>query len=640
MRVAGARAASAMRAAVLIAACLIAFLFAKHDFATNYQPYDDEGYMLLSINNYLSGGHLYTDVYSEYGPFNFLAESALFRMLAQPVNHDSGRLVAFILLMISAILAGYFAYRIFGSHVLAAAAGLAVIYFCHVMSSEPGHPQQLILPLFMLACCVSVLRWSPPVKFVVLGVIGAALSLIKINVGVFYFAALACTLICGFTGGVIRKIGTALLLVYAVAGPLVLMRAHLGSWAADYALMAVFCTFTTFYIASVTVPVSVPSWRNILYATGGALAAGVLIVAATLSQGMSPQVFLEGVLWDPLKHPSVFTIPLQISKAKTFEGLVVSAGLIWLFYWWRRRGNAADDRIDALKCMAGLCALASLIGGVWKLPSVVAFLPILLFPVEGMAWEAGELLPRLFVTTLAVTQFLQPYPVAGSHLAISATPVALWGFLCIHDGAAGLARLLSPRINRAAVGQAMGWTLVFAVVLLMWRLGGVSIEYQFPASRLAGAASLHLKPEVEDRFEYLVDNVRANCDFLFSMPLLGSLNFWSGVPPANGLNLPGWTRAFSPAQQQQILDRFQADPRGCAIYNQKYTEFRGTTVQDLSTIPLARYILYEMKQVVERDGYQIRVTPSRRSPWIKIQVHARAAGLVDAAMKTPPHGVE
>jgi len=85
-----------LRAGVIVATFLMAVSFGQYNLATIFQVYDDEGYVLLSLDHYLAGGHLYTEVFSQYGPFYFYFQAALFRLLGLSVNHDAGRLVTLI----------------------------------------------------------------------------------------------------------------------------------------------------------------------------------------------------------------------------------------------------------------------------------------------------------------------------------------------------------------------------------------------------------------------------------------------------------------------------------------------------------------------------------------------------------------
>jgi hypothetical protein len=617
------------RAAIIIPAFLLALLFGRHLLAVTYRVYDDEGYMLLSLYHYFAGGHLYTEVFSQYGPFNFFAERFLFWVLHQSVSHDGGRFVTLICWLLSAILGGYFIFKVSKNTALASAAGLATMALGAVLADEPGHPQQLILPLLMLACCLSVSR--RPMSLLLLGVLGAGLFFIKINVGVFYFVAIAQTLVCELPAGRFRNLGAGLLLVFAAGGPLLLMRQDLQGWARSYCLLAIACGVSTFIVAFLTTPPSPAPMRNLLYMTGGAILAAALIVAETIREGMSASTLVEGVFWAPLRHPRVFEIPLSLSTARALIAMLVSACIVGL-YCIRDRWQARANLVNGLRCATGLCVATFVIPsaafplmGILHLQSpafLVALIPLGLIPAKGMSWQTADVSPRLFVASLAATQILQAYPVAGSQLSIALAPLLLWAVLCVHDGAGGLFSLM--RRVTGAFGTAphrqeavLGGLSALAMAGLLIQQGAWPKHDPIPSSSLRGAASLHLPRELEDRYESLANDIKTNCSMLFTMPGMGSLNFWSGVPTPNGLNFTDWTRGFNLEQQQQILHVLAMNPRSCVVYNEELAHFWGSTDQDLVEIPLAHHILFDMRKVREEGGYTIFVDPRRSSAWIE-----------------------
>jgi hypothetical protein len=621
---------AALRAAIVVPAFLLALAFGRHVLAITYAIYDDEGYMLLSFSHYFAGGHLYTEVFAQYGPFNFFAERFLFWLLHLPVTHDASRLVTLICWLLSAVLGGTFVFRISKNTILASAAGLAITIFAAILAREPGHPQQLILPLLLLGCCAALSR--RPANLIQLGLLGTALFFIKINVGVFYFAAVLQTLVCQFPPGRIRSLGAGLSLLFAAAGPFVLMRQDVHEWALGYCLLAIACGVSTLIVAFLAAPPSPAPARSVLWAAAGALAAAALIWGETVREGMSFHTLAEGVLWAPLRHPRVFEVPLQISMKKLFVALAVSACILVLF-WLRRRWQSRAGFVNALRCAIGLCVIVLLISFAWvprlllllHFRSVVlltVLLPLGLIPAEGASWRAADFSPRLFVTSLAATQVLQAYPVAGSQLSIALTPLLLWAFVCVHDGIGGLfvlVRRVTNEFGTDAHGQEsfVGGLVALGLAGLMLLLGAWPGRFATPPSSLPGSASLHLPRELEDRYEALAADIRANCSALFTMPGMGSLNFWSGVPAPNGLNMTAWMRAFSPEQEQQILGLLKSDPQSCVVYNEGLAHFWGSTHQDLVAIPLAHYILFDMREVHREDGYAIFVEPQRNSPWIE-----------------------
>jgi hypothetical protein len=611
-----------LRAATPVLAFVVALLFGRHLLAVTFSNYDDEGYFLVMIKHYLSGGHLYTEVFSQYGPFFTFAQEAMFRLLQLPVTHDAGRQVTLIWWLLTAVLAGYFIYKLSKKIVLASAAGLATMSLASVLGGESGHPQQIILALFMLAFCASVS--DGPISLLLLGAIGAALVFTKINVGVFYFAAVALTLVCRFPAGRIRTIGGSLMLLYAIGFPVMLMHRDVPGWALRYCLMAILVGVSAFLAGLLTSPASAKPWRGALYAGLGVVAATIAIVFGTELNGMSAHTLMEGVVWGPSRHPGVFSVQIWIPMTSVLIAALVTGGVAWLYRFPDRWQNHADW-VDALRCLVGfflICTLPVLplllFGRIF--PCALIFLPLGLLPTKGRAWPPAEYLPRLFVTCMAATQFLQAYPVAGSQLNIAAAPLLLWAVICFHDGMDGLLCLVTLRRDRSGYAfsgeSVLGGLVIVFLAVVMLRTGPLNRHSSDPSSSLRGSSSLHLPPSQEGTYEFLADDVAANCDVLFSLPGMGSLNFWSGVPTPNGMFLGAWMKALSAEEQQEILDLLKKDPKACVVYNEKIAVWWGPTVQDMDALPLAHYIMHDMPKVAEREGYEIHVHPQRASPWV------------------------
>ena len=484
----------ALRAGIALAAVLAGVCYARHMLGIVYRPYDDEGYLLLAIDHYLKGGRLFTDVFSQYGPFYFYAQGALLRLLHLPVNHDAGRLVTLVCWQFSALSGGYFVYKVTKDIVLASAAALAFTQVASALANEPGHPQQIILPALMLCCCASLPREHRHFGALLSGAMAAAMFFTKINVGIFCFAALACVLICSFPSGRLRTTGVTLLLAYAVGFPLLLMRQGLQGWGGRYCLIAVLCGVSTVLAGSLTMPPAQRPLRNLLYAAVGAFLGSALIVLGTMLQGMSMATLLEGVVTAPLTQPKLFFLPLWISNGGILSALLFSVGIAAL-YRFRDRWRLHADRVDALRCAVGFCAILLLAifpkGIVWILP----LLPLGLMPVRGGKWSSSDGYPRLFVTSLAATQFLQGYPVAGSQISVAATPLLLWAAICVHDGAFGLFSLL-PRVSKLAGAgfpkdAVLGGLIAFVLMVGMFGSGTLSWGYPYRGFAVArrGVAS-------------------------------------------------------------------------------------------------------------------------------------------------------
>ena len=210
----------------------------------------------------------------------------------------------------------------------------------------------------LLGICLTTQLAQKPTFAVLflLGAVGAAASLTKVNVGVFYTVALAHTLICMLQPGRLRALAVGLMLAYAAVMPVLLMRAHFANWAASYCILAVICGFATFLQGGWTRTDEHLSVRHLIYAAVGLLTATIAILSAAILQGVSPYTLLDGIIITPSGHPRLFWIPWVVEPAAVVWAAVavVSLGMLHRF---RRRVEAYSEYIDASRCVVGLAAI-------------------------------------------------------------------------------------------------------------------------------------------------------------------------------------------------------------------------------------------------------------------------------------------
>jgi hypothetical protein len=575
---------SGLWTALAILVALVGTLSAVARLLTWFSFWDDEGYMLVSLAHYINEGHLYTRTSSYYGPFYFYAQGIFFQLLRLPVTHDMGRLVTLVYWVASSLLATVFVYRLSKSPFLACAAGLCNTLAGSVLANEPGHPQQVVLLLYMIAACLSQPSLSGKyyLRLFLLGCVGAALAFTKVNVGVFYIAGLTQALVCLLPSGRTRSIGIVLMLIYAAASPWLVMHAGLDHGFRAYFFLATVGGIVTFACGALIQAHHRFSMRAAFCAGAGLVTGTALIIVGTSLQGMSIGSLARGVILNALHHPDVFYVPLGVTPLNLLGALILTAGVVSLRWWGRR--PAVSWSLHLLRCSVG-------IGSIWlltldhrfqlltfyhRIQWVMPLLPLTLIP--GSHWErdAVALFPRFFITYMAVTQFLEPYPVAGSQTGIAAAPMILWAFICIADGIAGL-RAASYRLPQGS-GEGLRLDAVIGGTILVV-YAGVSVvgiaRSSFPPATtgLRGSAWLHLPPDQAIRFESLVRNVSTNCSILFTMPGMGSFNIWSGVPTPNGWNLTAWMKGINPEGQAEILKIIVSDSQACAIVNRRIGRF-------------------------------------------------------------------
>jgi hypothetical protein len=595
-----------------LGAVALGLLFAKYRLATLFQSYDDEGYFLTALARYFGPGPLAPGTFSHYGPFYFYLQEMCFGLLRLPVSHDAGRMVTLLFWMGAALLGGAFVFRMSRSLLLGAAAALACVRLAMVLASEPGHPQQVVLFLLTLASCLVLPCFGlSRSSLFLLGAVGAALTFTKINVGAFYLAALGHTLVCLIPRGGLRSTGIGIALGYAVLVPPLLMHAHLGTGAMGYCIVAVLCCGATFACGARCVPEVALGIRRALYALAGtAIGAGAIVLAARW-QGVTLAALVQGILLDPAKMPSLLYLGFRVGPVPSLAAAVTIACLVY-WCWFPERVAPYRQLCGAARCAAGLGAIFLLVRS--DLTWVVPLLPLGVIPTTGRRWSISELFPRLFITDLAATQFLQTYPVAGSQVGIASIPVVLWAFVCIADGIGEVC----GKKRHALWDDAFGGLIMLVIAAGIFTSGFRLFGYTDPPANLQGAASLHLPPDQAARYRFLAGSLRANCGVLFTVPRMGSFNFWSSVEAPPGTNAAVSMKSYTPANQAPILGALRSNPRACVLYNPNLLEFWQTTPEDLAQLPLANYILREMPVVVEEGGYQIRTSPNRTSPWVEV----------------------
>jgi hypothetical protein len=612
--------AIAARIVLVLVVAVLGGSFALSKLVTVFQEYDDEGLVLLSLKHYLDGGRLYTDTFAPYGPFYYFAQWIFFRVLHFPVTHDGGRFVTLVYWLASALLAGLFVRGISKSLLLGAAAALGCVTVGAFLANEPGHPQQLVLLLWMAASCLTLQPTSGRTTsaMFLLGVVAAALLFTKINVGVFYIAALANALACVIKPGWIRLLGVSLSILYAVSLPYFLMHSDFYRGVEGYCLLAILCGASTFAVGSLTRPVDPRPPRILLYAGAGLLAMCLLIAVAAWLQGISLATLVQGVILDPIKLRQAYFLPLVIRMEVVQFSTIITVGLLCVWLLRQKRGDlGVAAGVDAIRCGVGIGTCLMIIIGSRPAPWLLAFLPVSLIPGVGRSFSGTELFPRLFISNLAATQFLVAYPIAGSQVTLATSLLLLWAFLCVADGTRGLAQAWEQ--SSEGVGRELHLGSVVSGVLLIAAAANAAVKAEWrdipPGSTLNGSSLLHLDADQERTYEFLSRSIAANCSVLFTMPGMGSFNFWSGVPAPDGLNVTLWIKLLDPERQQQILDRLQSTPSACVVYNPVLVALGQTTQEELTASPLARYILGAMPKAAARGGYEIRVHPKREPAW-------------------------
>ena len=132
-------------AAILLGATAVATWTLAYPFMFDrFNAFDDEGYLLVSLKEFMQHGHLYDQVYTQYGPLYYLFMDGLFTTLRMPVDHDHGRLWTLTVWTAVSLAIGVITYRATERISLAWLTQLLAVFLLQGLIGEPMHPNGLL----------------------------------------------------------------------------------------------------------------------------------------------------------------------------------------------------------------------------------------------------------------------------------------------------------------------------------------------------------------------------------------------------------------------------------------------------------------------------------------------------------------
>ena len=580
---------------------------------TTFMIYDDEGYVLYSLRNYVAHGDLYARVYSQYGPFFYNLYDTLQRVLPLEYDNVSGRWITLVNWLAAAGAGSLLAWRYSRSSVYALFT-LGMTFFClWVMQSEPMHPGSLLTALVAIGAVVGAIaiEREKPVAFAVSGaLVSVALFLTKINVGVFFLVAAGGWLLVNTAIGRDKKLSSWLVALGCAALPFLLMRSLWEeTWVRTFALIV-----TTSSLALVLVlhrsrrdEHSVRTWGwfigcSAIWALG--------IGALTCLRGTGLTDLIHGVVLGPLKHPGVYSLPMTWRPASTPLAVVSFAFALW-FYTRDTRPAWSSTLIAALRFgILGWFLFSGqvLMGRFCELYG----LPLLWLLVTPL--QPGEITnrdrARIWAGWVLVFQSLHAYPVAGSQInwGTGLFPAVL--AMSVYEAAAYF-QTLRPALRRWLI-TGVGALLLVPLAWITFTVGKTchAQYYERAPLGLHGAEEVRMTEDFTDTLHIITRNLQLHAGTLFSFPGLYSMNIWTGKPTPTLANATHWFTLLSSAEQQAIIDRLQADSNACVIVQRMVVDF--LEMNGFSTkSPLRDYLMQEFTPALKLDGYAIWIHKQR-----------------------------
>jgi hypothetical protein len=543
---------------------------------TTLMAHDDEGYVLITLKNYSAHGGLYTQVFSQYGPFFYFFHDAAHRLLGYEFSNTAGRIITLGCWLVASFACGHLVWRQTKAWTLAGGTLALTFVYLRLMVNEPIHPGG------MIAAMIALIAWGGAELIshrairglaLLTGGVGAALILTKINVGVFFILATGTWFILHLRPPAHARIISTVMAGILVILPFPLMAGQLGeSWARLFAALSAVASLTILATGwRVRTPLT--EWKF----AGHGLATVLLVtigVAGTIgSRGTPFLTMFEGIVLNPLRQPGIYHYPPD------WKPMAAAVAVISLLLAFAHR-FVPKIRIDGLligmrvsvALMLGLAACQwfpfSLHSSVMSYVVPLAWIFVLPLGPTGDEKETSGI--GLWIGLLLVLQYLHAYPVAGSQIA--------WGtFLAIPLVALGLHDtqhyLISKKMPQLGYATSLGCLVLSLISVTQLSVRG---WYQYNGSQplaLSGAENVRPPEEFGSALRMLTLNAAAHGDMLFSLPGMFSFNLWTQLPTPTLNNTTHWFTLLNPEQQKAIADALEHDARPVVIVHQGMLRF-------------------------------------------------------------------
>ena len=604
-------------AGIALAAALAAIGFGM--LFSNFAGYDDEGYILISVREYFASGQLYDEVYSQYGPA-FYVLFDVFQFAFGPIDNSSARITTLLLWLGTAGLCGIFVRRETTSASLGLFTFGATFLYLYFLQDESFHPGAVII--FVLAASTAGLmalvragRWSSiPI---VAGFTGSLLLLTKINVGLFYFAALGAWGLLNANSPRIQCAATFLVPVGLTVFAAMLMHPLWGEgWITVYIIVFAVGAVTTTYTIRRE---SVVSARHVATFVLAAASLAFIVLTSVWLRGTSISGLIDGIVLRPLRHPHSYSYPVDWRPGTVLLAMG-SLALAGIHFHVRRSVSAhAADRIlvslriaQAIGLLVAVALLmhARVIGTVFSY--VAPLIWIFVVPLSGRKADARD--GRGLLAIILLVQFLHAYPVGGSQES--------WGtFLFIPLLALGVSelQLRLPSKPWKFITVALSAVLTAKVA---WT--AVIVQRKYAAAeelRLPGAKGLHLAEASRSAYSILALNAAVHGDMLFSLPGMFSFNLWTGLPAPTSKNTTLWFTLLTDPEQREIIRSLEQASRPCIIVQElllKMTLAEGRRLEG----PLISYLHEKFVCAFRIEGFAFWVRAGREIAPINVAMLA------------------
>lgn len=567
-----------------------------------FAPYDDEGFLMMTVKRFLNGGVLYDEVFTQYGSFYYIYKWFVHGLLNLPVTHNDTRLVTLVIWVSTAFLCGIFTYRLTRSTLSGAAGYILTFLILFRTIYEPGHPQDICG--FLLICSLLLLIGENrgrafDVQIASLGVVLALLFLTKVNLGVFLGFAVVIAFLALSAKTRAQRFLLIGLTLSGVFLPFILFGNFLSlGWFRLCILVAV-ALISTLITSLLRTDETAVLFKHYLIAAAAFCLTAIAVFLFAYFQNSTLDAFIYGVFIQHLKFSDNFFQPAPIQRFAHFWGIIALLTALGILFFKKKLPVQTSAAVSFLKFSYGFCViLISFLDyrhflNVFALLSFATpFVWLMLLNSDVHNFKQNRL-PRMVLVLAAVLMTLQIFPISGTQMNYGSFLMMIIAVVCLTD-ALGELKILLPKVSEKWRLQVVS-AAVLSLLIVSYAAYRAYDAYEIYSSQtrieFEGADRIRLPEKDSAVYTFLVENLKSRCGSFVSMPGLYSLNFWTQIEPPTTFDAPAWFTLLTDAQQKTNIEQIKNYAgRTCAVYN---TELTRNSLRDksLESIPQADYIL-------------------------------------------------
>lgn len=542
--------------------------------------YDDEGYVMMTLQTYMQGHRLYGETHTQYGPAFYFITAPLHSILQLPLTQTGVRIKTIILWVVAVWLVYAIVRRMSDSKAAAIATALIAALHLDKLTLEPGHPQEVtlcctLLALFLFARSMyissnarpSVLSMS---SWATVGFVAGILGLVKLNCGVVVAVPLLITAAMQSSLG--RRFSWCLI-------PIAIGPALAVAWMARENLTASLWAIWLASCAAILIRSAAPdddqrnrsSIRYLLAVIVGAVIAVTTVFGLAFSQGISGAELWFGMIGQHSDFADFFFRPIGLS-VPALIGLLLAIGALLTTHLVPFKSIAKPVIWAVVALLLAMTAAMPLEHGMhargpglflaWAAPGWIVWF-----------WhtEVANSPKKLLLGLVAILSPLIAFPVSGTQVQIGTLPGLIVIGILLGEYFAASAKQ-HPFVETVALSPtypvAKKWVFACTICTLLSASMVHWVRYtNGQPLGLPGSACMRLPESIASEQQAISNAIVKSgaSHLLFEGTNHNRFYFWTGTKPLTSANPTFWPVMLVDDERHELASAIDRETQLCVV---------------------------------------------------------------------------